>query len=370
MSVVELFTTDQEEIRSVARRFLESEAGSVWLRNWIDTDGAGGDQLWSELAELGWLGIAISAEHGGAGYGFVERAILLEEMGRVLLPLPFFSTAAVAVDLLAALGTDPALDCLRGLAEGARRAAVVSGGDMFARRSAGQAVTAEERDGRWLLDGTAGATLDAAGAGLLLVAADCGDSTGIFLIDADRDGVTHARVELLDATRPTADLEFAGARGTRLDDGADAAQILERTLDQAGISLAAEMIGGAERCLELTVAYVKDREQFGVPIGSFQALKHRLSDLHIVVDAARELVYAAARAAAEGEASREFAAAAKAAADGAFLRATEETIQMHGGIGFTWEHDAHLFYKRALVAASMFGSTTEHLDLIAAALGV
>jgi alkylation response protein AidB-like acyl-CoA dehydrogenase len=141
---------------------------------------------------------------------------------------------------------------------------------------------------------------------------------------------------------------------------------------RGAVSLAAEMVGGAQRCLELTLAYVKDRQQFGVAIGSFQALKHRLADLHVMIDTAREIVYAAADVGASGE-ERDFALiapAAKAAANTAFRRVAEETIQLHGGIGFTWEHDAHLFYKRALVASELLGSTNAHLDRLANGLGL
>ncbi len=370
--MVELFTPDQEEIRGVARQVLERRAGPEWLRTWLD-DGAAGEQaMWDEISELGWLGIAVAEPQGGVGYGFVERAILLEEMGRVLLPLPFFSSGALAADLLAAVATEPALELLGHVATGSTRATVVAHGDLLAGVDPAGAVTARRDGASWVLDGDAGVTIDGAGAEVLLVIADCSSVPGLFLATSDADGVQRVPAGLVDATRPAAAVSFAGTPSIRLDESDGLATIADEVLKRASVSLAAEMIGGAGHCLELTLEYVKNREQFGVAIGSFQVLKHRLADLHILVDAARELVYAAARVAATSDAGipPATAAAAKIAANTAFVRATEETIQMHGGIGFTWEHDAHLYYKRALVSCQTLGSTIKNLDRVAVELGV
>jgi alkylation response protein AidB-like acyl-CoA dehydrogenase len=372
VGTTEIFTADQDEIRRVAREFLGRRAGSAWLRRWIDDRGAGEREMWDQISELGWLGIAVAEAHGGAGYGFVERTILLEEMGRVLLPLPFFSSATLAADLLTGAATDQALELLAAVAAGSTRVAVVAHGDLLARREPAGGVIARSDGTGWSLAGEGGVTLDGAGADALLVMASCAGVPGLFLVDGGADGVDRVPVALVDATRPVAAVSFSGARSVRIDDSGGIASVAANVWKRATVSLAAEMIGGAERCLEMTLAYVKDREQFGVPIGSFQALKHRLADLHILVDAARELIYAAARLAAssDSEVPRASAAAAKAVADTAFLRAAEETIQMHGGIGFTWEHDAHLYYKRALVTSAMLGSTVEQLDRVAEELGV
>lgn len=369
MDAVELFTPDQEEIRQVARQFLSQQAGTGWLREWIDGDGAGGSELWRQIAELGWLGITVSEELGGAGYGSVERAILLEEMGRVLLPLPFFSST-LAADLLSATGTEPASELLAELASGSRRATVAAYGDLLSQSDPSAGLAAERDGAGWRLQGEARAVLDAIGADVLLAVADAANGTGVFVVEATAE-LRMGHVALVDATRPAAAVSFSGTPAMRLDSGREISTVLEEFLSQASVSLAAETIGAADRCLEMTLAYVKDREQFGVAIGSFQALKHRLADLYVMVDAARQLVYASARAATTRDRAsrRTIAAAAKLTANRALLRATEETIQMHGGIGFTWEHDAHLYYKRALVATQILGSTVDQLDRVAVGLG-
>jgi alkylation response protein AidB-like acyl-CoA dehydrogenase len=372
MTTITAFTQDQEEIRAVARQFLERESPTLRVREWIDGDIGFPARLWQQISELGWPGIAVDEESGGAGYGFLERAILLEEMGRALIPVPFLASASIAVDTLAITDTEPSRALLEDVASGSQVASLVAFGDLLAGPTAAGAVRAAEAGGRWTLTGRGGLTLDANGADVLLVVAAVGESLALFSVQGDANGLDRRPVTLIDATRPVADVTFDETAATRLDDGDGLSVVVDVVFARGSVSLAAEMIGGAQRCLEMTLAYVKDREQFGSPIGSFQALKHRLADLHVLVDATRDLIYAAARVAAEGNGSdlATIAAAAKAAANNAFLRAAEETIQMHGGIGFTWEHDAHLFYKRALVSCELLGSRQQHLEHVAVALGV
>jgi alkylation response protein AidB-like acyl-CoA dehydrogenase len=372
MTAITAFTQDQEEIRGVARKFLEREASTLRMREWADGDLDLPSALWSQMSELGWPGIAVAEAHGGAGYGFVERAVLLEEMGRVLLPGPFLASAALAADTLALTDSLASRPILEEVASGGITAVLVGYGDLFSSSSADGGIQAGEAGGQWTITGAAGLTLEAAAADLLLAVADAGDSLGLFAVRSDAPGLQRRPVLLIDATRAAAEVSFDGTPAVRLDDGSDMESVLSAVIARGAISLAAEMIGGAQRCLDMTLAYAKDREQFGAPIGSFQALKHRLADLHVLVDSTRELIYAAARVAADGSGAdlRVIAAAAKAAANKAYLRATEETIQMHGGIGFTWEHDAHLFYKRALVSCELLGSSHQQLERVAVAVGV
>jgi alkylation response protein AidB-like acyl-CoA dehydrogenase len=372
MSPVTAFTPDQEEIRTVARQFLEREAATQRTREWMAGDTAAVTNLWRQISELGWPGIAVDQDTGGAGYGFVERAILLEEMGRVLAPVPFLASSAIAADALALTASEASTALLTDLASGTRTAVLVAYGDLLAGGRPHGAVRADEASGAWTLDGAGGLVIDAADADVLLVVGEARGSLGLFAVEGAGPGVDRRPRTLVDQTRPAADVAFEAAPATLLAMGDDLDAILATIYARAAVSLAAEMIGGAQRCLDMTLAYVKDRQQFGVPIGSFQALKHRLADLHVLLDSTRELVYAAARVASNGAHADlpPIAAAAKAAANGAYLRAAEEAIQMHGGIGFTWEHEAHLFYKRALVSCALLGSTHQHLEQVAVAIGV
>jgi alkylation response protein AidB-like acyl-CoA dehydrogenase len=370
VTAITAFTQDQGEIRGVARQFLEREAPIERVRDWMDGDLAFTSRLWEQVSALGWPGIAIAEERGGAGYGFLERAILLEEMGRALTPLPFLASAGIAADALAAIDSAASRPLLEELASGEVTAALVAYGDLLSGPRPGADVRADVHDEHWTVTGHAGLTLGAPEAGVLLVVAAVDDALGLFSVlaqDADRRPVA-----LVDATRPAAVVSFDASVAIRLDEAGRLDAMPDTVTARAAIGLAAEMIGGAQQCLEMTLAYVKDREQFGAAIGSFQALKHRLADVHVVVDSTRELIYGAARVAAAGDGSDllTIAAGAKAAANKAYLQAAEEAIQMHGGIGFTWEHDAHLFYKRALVDCEILGSSGHHLARVAAALGV
>jgi alkylation response protein AidB-like acyl-CoA dehydrogenase len=212
------------------------------------------------------------------------------------------------------------------------------------------------------LRGAGGMSLDASAAEhLIVLAAGSDDSLGVYLVDPD--GVDRRAVPTIDQTRRFATVQFDGAPASRLDDGDGTEDAVRRAIASTTIALAAEMVGGAQRCVDMTIAYAKQREQFGVPIGSFQAIKHRLADLSVLVDAARETVYLGAELQEAGCSTptlSHVASAAKTAASDVYDTATSETIQLHGGIGFTWEHDAHLFFKRSRVGAAMFGTAHDH----------
>jgi alkylation response protein AidB-like acyl-CoA dehydrogenase len=369
VSTTVILTPDQEEIRSVARRFLADRYPSERVRELIARGGDDGSG-WPEIAELGWAGIALEEARGGAGYGFVERCLLLEEMGRALLPEPYLPSAVLALDAVAAAGTVAAEQLLASIVEGSATATLVAAGDLLGGAPPAGSVRAEADGERYTLEGPAGLVIDGAGAGVLVVAAALPDgTTGLFTADADASGVTRTPVPMVDATRPVAEVSFAGAPARRIDAG-DSSTALAGVLDRAAIALAAEMVGGAQRCLELTLEYMHERKQFGVPIGSFQALKHRLADAYVQVESARELVYLAADtvASGDGEGAPLVASAAKAAASEAFVAMAAEAIQLHGGIGFTAEHDAHLFYKRALVSAQVLGTPGVHRERLARCL--
>jgi alkylation response protein AidB-like acyl-CoA dehydrogenase len=365
---------EQEEIRQVARSFLTARCPSDRVRALLPSDEGFEPGLWTEIAELGWTAIAIPEERGGAGYTLIERCLLLEEMGRVLYSGPYLSSAVLAADaVLLAAEAELAAELLGAIADGSVRATLVAAGDLNGGSSVAAGLTAIVASEGWTVSGDGGMVLDGRTAQQLIVAARVdGDEVGLFVVEPDGPGVTRTAAATIDETRRTAMIAFADAPARRLDGGAGTETALRLALDRGAISVAAETVGGARRAIELTVAYMHEREQFGGPLGRFQALKHRLADLHVLVDGAREGVYNAADAAATADLSQVpmAAAAAKCAASEAYALATAEAVQLHGGIGFTEEHDIGLYYKRALVGVPLLGTPLVHRGTIAAGLDV
>ena len=342
--------------------------------------GQGGyDQsLWQRLCgEIGVAGLAVPECYGGAGAGPVETHIAAEELGRDLTPSPMIGSAVLAAQALLASGDSAACRrLLPPIADGTTIAALAwTGPDGHwdpgeaACHAAAEATTAARPatwvHSGWVLNGTAHHVLDGAAADVLLVAARMPDGVGLFDVDPRHTGVTRSAATTMDGTRELAIVELENVPGRRVGDRA----ALARVRDLACIALSAEQVGAAQRALELTVAYTQIRVQFGRAIGSFQALQHRMADLHVLVESARSLSYAAATAAAEGAPDLGLrAAAAKVYCSEAALRVAGEMIQLHGAIGITWEHEAHRYLKRAHGAAQLLGQPSEHVARIAAAL--
>jgi alkylation response protein AidB-like acyl-CoA dehydrogenase len=326
--------------------------------------------LWKRLCgEIGIAGLAVPQRYGGAGAGPVETHIAVEELGRDLTPSPMLGSAVLAAQALLASGDDAACQRLLPAVADGTAIAALAWTDAAGHWDAGQVACRARRgpDG-WVLDGVAHHVLDGAAAHVLLAAAATPDGIRLFEVDPHQTGVARAAVTTMDSTRLLATVELAGAAGRPLgaDDGGAA---LARARDLACIALSAEQVGAARRALELTVAYTKVRVQFGRAIGGFQALQHRMADLHVLVESARSLSYASASAAAEGAPDAGLrAAAAKVYCSEALARVAAEMIQLHGAIGITWEHDAHRYFKRAHGAAQLFGQPCEHAARIAAAL--
>ena len=357
---------EQQLIRESARTVLGERAGSAQLRAALDQPGGYDPQLWRTMGELGWTGLAIPQEYGGAGLGWVELCILQEEQGRRLVASPFFATCALAAPLIAASG------------DGAQRAAllprIAAGGVRIGCALIGPegrppcdgvTVLLESRAGGFSLSGVSDFVIHGDSADLLLVLARTPGSQGadgisVAVIPAATPGVTVHPHVMLDLTRPMSRLEFAGvaiAPDQLLGEPGAASGAVEAAIDLARIALASEALGGAERALEMTTAYAKERVQFGRPIGAFQAIKHRLADMMIAVEAARSAAwYAACVADERREELAEAAAIAKSYCCDAFFDCAAHAIQLHGGIGFTWEHDMHLYFKRARAAATLLGS--------------
>ena len=330
--------TERDELQRAVRRAVDEVAD--------------GPALWTVLcAQIGVAGLGIPGEHGGAGGGLPELAAVGYELGRRLTGTPFLGRV-LAAQLLLALGET---DLLPGLAAGATRAAVCWAGEDGGWAPDRAAVAAA--DG--MLTGTTAYVLDGDVADLLLVVAEDGGRIAVF--EAEDTGVPRERTPSLDGTRALARIVFAGTPARRL--AGDAARALGIARDAALIVQAAENAGAARNCLDMTVAYSKQRVQFGRPIGSFQALKHRMADLHVLVEAAKSAAFAAADGTIAADAGAAYCA-------DALFAVAAETIQLHGGIAITWEHDAHRYLKRAHAASQLFGTPSEHRAALAESAGL
>jgi len=344
---------DQTALRDGARELLDGLSPPEAVRIVVEAGGGQSDAIWAAMVEQGWLGVALAEERGGLGFGTVELAVLLEEIGRHATPVPFASTV-LAIDVLDAAGRTADVDRLvAGEAVGA-----------VAWSARADAVRATESGGAWVLDGRADPTLAAPSASVVIVVAAAPDGPGLFLVDLDAVGRPAAE-PAIDRTRELAWLDFAATPAERLG-GADAVEAL---LDRGAVFACAEMLGGAGKVLEMTVEYAKDRVQFGRPIGSFQALKHRCADMLVDVEGMRSTVYWAAWCIGAGDPEASIAASTtKVWTADASKRVMASGLQVHGGIGFTWEHDLHLFLKRAQLDQMTFGDAAYHRVRLAALL--
>jgi len=334
--------------------------------------------VWRRMSEeLALPGIHIPECCGGSGFGMVELGIVMEEMGRVLLCSPYFSTAVLAAGAIMNAGTDEQKSALLPrLASGARLAtlAITEPDGNWDFRGI-ETVATPDADG-YRLDGVKSFVVDGHIADLIIVAARVAGSGGaeglaLFTIDANASSLERRLLESMDATRKIARIEFRGARARLLGGIESGATTISKTLDQAAIALANEMVGGAQTMLESAVGYAKLRVQFGRPIGSFQAIKHKLADMLLEVELAKSAAYCAAQAAAVGDPEWPANAnLAKAAASEAYVHAAAECIQIHGGIGFTWDDDTHLWFKRAKSSEVFLGQPSRHRELLMQRWGV
>jgi alkylation response protein AidB-like acyl-CoA dehydrogenase len=366
------FTEEHGELRQAVRRFLENESSEVAVRAAMETDRGFEARVWERLAsEMALPGLAVPERYGGAGLGSVELAVVMEEMGRVLFCGPFLSTAVLATGVLTTIADESARGEL--LPEIAAGRAIVTAAtvDDSGRTALESPSVRAVRDGTgWRLDGTASYVLDGHSADVILVTGRAGDGLGIFRVEGSAARLERHLLPTLDLTRKLARLVFSGTPATRISED-NAAAGLERALALATTALAAEETGGAQRCLEMATDYARTRLQFGRPIGSFQAIKHKCADMLVEVEFARSAAYYAAFHAADRDEEALIAAhMAKAYCSEAYFHAAAETIQIHGGMGFTWEHPAHLYFKRAKASAALFGDPIDHRRRLAARLGI
>jgi len=367
------FSDEQEEFRRMVRRFVETHSPESAVREQMETERGYDPAVWSAMAEqLGLQGLIVPDELGGQGFGSVELAIVLEEMGRSLLCAPYFSTVVLAVNTVLESGDgDAAKAILPGIASGETIATLALAEPSGRWDESGIETTAHREGGAWRLSGTKTYVLDGHTADVVLVAARTDAGVSLFRVEGDATGLTRTALSTLDPTRKQARLELDRVEASLVGgDGAGWA-VLGRVLDRAAAALAAEQVGGAQRCLDMSVAYAKDRVQFGRPIGSFQAIKHKCADMLLEVESARSAAYYAAWCASQPDDELPAVASlAKAYCSDAFFHVASENIQIHGGIGFTWEHPAHLYFRRAKSSDLLFGDASYHRELLARRIGV
>ena len=367
------FSEEQEELRRIVRQFLETKSSEAAVREQMETEAGYDTAVWSQMAEqMGLQGLIVPEEFGGSGYSYVELIVVLEEMGRSLLCAPYFSTVVLAANTLIHSGDDAAKgDLLPGIASGETIATLAFTEPNGRWDEAGIEMTATQAGDGWTLDGTKMFVLDGHTADLVLVAARTPGGVSLFSVAGDAAGLTRTPLATMDQTRKQAKLEFAGTPARLIGAEGEGWAVLERVLDLAAVALAAEQVGGAQMCLDMSVEYAKVRVQFGRPIGSFQAIKHKCADMLLEVESAKSAAYYAGWCASElNDELPSVASLAKAYCSDAYFHAAAENIQIHGGIGFTWEHPAHLYFKRAKSSELLFGDPTYHRELLAQRIGL
>ena len=367
------FNEEQEELRESARAFLLEHSSPEQVRVAMESELGFDPEVWKRIGqELGWTALLIPEAYGGLELTHVELVALLEQTGAALLCAPFFSTVCLAGAALLEAGSEmQKKEHLPAIAAGERQAALVS--------SDGVAVLAERDGGDYLLSGGERFVLDGHCAELLVVAARAPGTQGpegvsLFALSAETDGIERRLLPTMDQTRRLAEVRLERVRvpADALLAGEGAGwPALERTLERARVALAAEQVGGAQRCLDLAVDYAKERVQFGRPIGSFQAIKHKCADMMVQVESARSASYYAACAAAEDSDELPVVSSlAKAYCSDAYVHCAGECLQIHGGVGFSWEYDVHLYFKRAHAAATFLGDSAWHRERVAQRIGL
>ena len=370
------FSEEQEELREAARGFLADHSSPEQVRAAMETELGFDPGVWERIAqELGWPSVIVPEEYGGAGLGYVELVGLLEVMGESLLCAPFFSSVCLAANALLAAGSEAQKqEYLPGIAEGRTRATLAWSEAAGGPGTAGIEATARLDGADYVLSGRKRYVIDGHCADWLIVAArEPGsrgdDGIGLFRIDAGAPGLEVRPLVTLDQTRRQAEVALDGVRvgaESLLGEPGQGGAALSRTLDLATVALAAEQVGGAQRCLDLSVDYAKQRVQFKRPIGSFQAIKHKCANMLLRVESSRSAAYYAGWAASRGDSELpEIASMAKAYCSDSYFQCAAEAIQIFGGVGFTWEYDPHLYFKRARAGESLLGNANYHRERLA-----
>ena len=359
----------QKLLKESARGLLARECGPGRVRELMETETAHDDALWRALAEQGWTGLLVAEEHGGLGLGLVEMAAVAEEMGRACLPGPFLSTLFAAALVERAGSAEQRAKYLEPLAAGELKATVALLEEEADWSPEGVRLAAARADGGFRVNGKKLFVPDAGAADLIICVARDGDQVVLLPVGRGAEGLAVRPTPAMDATRKLYEVEFGGVivpESDALGADGDARGALASATDAATTVLCAEMVGAMQWILETSVEYAKTRQQFGRPIGSFQAVQHMCADMLVLTESARSASYYAAWALSEGEAKAAAAVSvAKAYCSDAFREVANRGVQVHGGIGFTWEHDLQLYYKRSKSAETLFGDATFHRERLA-----
>lgn len=366
-----VFSPEQEEFRSTLRRFLSDKSPMSQVRRLMETAEGFDQAVWTQIvSQLGITSVIIPERFGGFGLSQVEAGIIFEELGRCLACLPYLSTVGMGVNILLASGDEQACKMLLpGVAAGVTRLAVCAwepGNNWDIQAMTTVANNAGQITGRktYVLDGISATQL-------LVLALDEDGLESLYLIDADSPTLHKASLSTFDLTRKFAEISFDSAPARLVGERGQGAGYFFQMLNRALISMASEQVGSAQAILDMAVGYSRNRTQFGRPIGSFQAIKHKCADMLVEVESARSASYYASWVVDNDESNLEMAACtAKSYCSAVLSHAAEENIQIHGGIGFTWEHDAHLYLKRAKSSEQMFGTPMEFRQRLAERLGI
>jgi alkylation response protein AidB-like acyl-CoA dehydrogenase len=366
------FTSEQEELRASVRSFLDKECTLAVVRGIVES-GEPPTGLWQSMVALDWPALAVPEEHGGIGLGFVETAVVVEELGRSVAPGPLLATVSQFVPIVREAGTpQQGALLLPDVASGASTGALALADHPAGWSLDDVTMRAERAEGGWVLDGTKHGIMAGHGVDELAVVARVGEELGVFVVPSADAALS--TVHSLDASRPVATALFERVlvpdeRALGEPGSSETTRAASRAVEEATAALALETVGACDALFQMVLAYVKDRKQFGVPVGSFQSMKHKMSNMFLAVERARSLCYFAVAAIDEDTPERGAAVAmAKAASDDTQHLVCRESLQSFGGIGFTWEHDGHFFMKRATADGALLGGAALHSLTVAAAL--
>lgn len=373
------FSEDQDLLRDSSRKFLDAECPTTFVRKMMEDESAHAAELWKKAAQLGWMGIIVPEKYGGIGGSFLDLVVVMEEMGRSLMPGPFFATVLLgSTTILAGGSEDQKVAILPQVAAGDMLLTLAQAEKSGRYDAGGITMQAVAKGSDFLISGEKLFVPDAHVADKLIVAARTAslntpeEGITLFLMDAHSPGVEIEQLKTVDMTRRQCHVSFKDVVVTgahvvgRVDEGWS---ILNRVFQQAAAGLCTEMVGTGQQALDMAVEYAKERVQFGKPIGSFQAVKHKCVDMMVQVENARSLTYYAAWTVDEEvEEASQAVPMAKAYCSDMCKTVTSEAIQVHGGIGFTWEHDMHLYYRRGLASEATFGSAPIHREVVAKTL--
>ena len=368
------FSEEQEMLRQSVREFLSAECPMTYVRQMMEDERGFADAQWAKMSELGWTGLIVPEQYGGAGLNMVDMVVVLEEMGKVVMPGPFFASVilgGIAIDLGGSEAQKQRY--LPGIAAGTAKATLAQVEESGRWDADGIALPAKSAGGGFSISGTKLFVHDAHNADLLIVPVRTGgsgrDGVTMLIVDAKAKGLSVRVLKTMDQTRKLCEVTFDKVQVPAenvLGEAGKGWDLLDRLVDRAKVALCAEMCGGAQRVLDMSVEYAKVREQFGKPIGSFQAIQHKCANMMVQVESAKSATYYAAWAVANDVPEAHLAACmAKAYTSDAYRFVAAEGIQIHGGIGFTWEHDMHLYFKRAKGSEVTFGDATWNRELVA-----